>query len=118
VPAEAVHRDAGGGIVVSFADGSQVGGNEFLVASGSSPVIADLALQAAGVEATGSSSSEWMIIYGEPFRELMDGAWQPRFLIRLTASRSGSISSHGGHAPAGGACAGLNCPEKMPSDGC
>lgn len=55
-------------------------------------MIADLALQAAGVEATGSSSSEWMIIYGEPFRELMDGAWQPRFLIRLTASRSGSIS--------------------------
>jgi pyruvate/2-oxoglutarate dehydrogenase complex dihydrolipoamide dehydrogenase (E3) component len=43
---------------VSFADGSQVGGNELLVASGSSPVIADLALQAAGVEATGSSSSE------------------------------------------------------------
>jgi pyruvate/2-oxoglutarate dehydrogenase complex dihydrolipoamide dehydrogenase (E3) component len=42
----------------SVADGSQVGGNELLVASGSSPVIADLALQAAGVEATGSSSSE------------------------------------------------------------
>jgi hypothetical protein len=55
-------------------------------------VIAELALQAAGVEATGSSSSEWMIIYWEPFRELIDGAWQPRFLIRLTGSRSGSIS--------------------------
>jgi hypothetical protein len=40
-PTKAVHRDAGGGIVVSFADGSQVGGNELLVA-------------------------EWMIIYGNP----------------------------------------------------
>jgi hypothetical protein len=49
-----------------------------LVASGSSPVIADLELQAAGVEATGSSSSEWMIIYGESFRELADGDWHPR----------------------------------------
>jgi hypothetical protein len=59
-----------------------------------------------------------MIIYGEPFRELMDGAWQPRFLIRITGSRSGSISQSRWARPGWRACAGLNCPEKIPSDGC
>jgi probable pyridine nucleotide-disulfide oxidoreductase len=83
-PTKAVHRDAGGGIVVSFADGSQVGGNELLVATRSSPVTADLELQAAGVEATGSGFIGVDDHLREPFRELMDGAWHPRFLIRLT----------------------------------
>jgi probable pyridine nucleotide-disulfide oxidoreductase len=45
--ATAVHRESGK-IVMSLADGSQVSGDELLVATGRSPVTADLGLHAAG----------------------------------------------------------------------
>jgi pyruvate/2-oxoglutarate dehydrogenase complex dihydrolipoamide dehydrogenase (E3) component len=50
--ATAAHRESGGKIVMSLADGSQLSGDELLVATGRSPVTADLGLQAAGVEVT------------------------------------------------------------------
>ena len=50
--ATAVHREAGGKIIMNRADGSQLSGDELLVATGRSPVTADLGLRAAGVEVT------------------------------------------------------------------
>jgi pyruvate/2-oxoglutarate dehydrogenase complex dihydrolipoamide dehydrogenase (E3) component len=50
--ATAVRRDGHGGVVVILEDGSQVVGEELLVATGRAPVTADLGLAAAGVEVT------------------------------------------------------------------
>lgn len=54
VRAEAVHREPGhGDLVVTLEDGSQIRGEELLVATGRTPVTADLGLELAGVELTG-----------------------------------------------------------------
>ena len=50
--ASAVHRDGDGKVVVISEDGSQVVGDELLVATGRAPVTAELGLPAAGVEIT------------------------------------------------------------------
>jgi pyruvate/2-oxoglutarate dehydrogenase complex dihydrolipoamide dehydrogenase (E3) component len=51
--AQAVHREANNGdVVVVLEDGSQVGGEELLVATGRAPVTADLGLESAGVDLT------------------------------------------------------------------
>jgi pyruvate/2-oxoglutarate dehydrogenase complex dihydrolipoamide dehydrogenase (E3) component len=51
-PASAVHRNGDGKVVVISEDGSQVVGDDLLVATGRGPVTADLGLPAAGVEIT------------------------------------------------------------------
>jgi probable pyridine nucleotide-disulfide oxidoreductase len=50
--ASAVHRNGDGKVVVISEDGSQVVGDELLVATGRAPVTAELGLPAAGVEIT------------------------------------------------------------------
>jgi pyruvate/2-oxoglutarate dehydrogenase complex dihydrolipoamide dehydrogenase (E3) component len=69
--ATAVHRDPGGEIVVNLADGSQVGGEELLVATGRSPVTADLGLRAAGVEVT----SRGFVRVDDHLRTTADHVW-------------------------------------------
>ena len=57
-----------------------------------------------------------MIIYGEAFRELMDGAW-PQILDQT----DGIAEQFNHQVTAGqsrGACAELKCPSNMSSDGC
>jgi probable pyridine nucleotide-disulfide oxidoreductase len=51
-PASAVHRNGDGKVVVISEDGSQVVGDDLLVATGRGPVTADLGLPTAGVEIT------------------------------------------------------------------
>jgi probable pyridine nucleotide-disulfide oxidoreductase len=58
VRARAVHRDPGGEVVANLTDGSQVSGEDLLVATGRSPLTADLGLQAAGVAVTSRGSSK------------------------------------------------------------
>jgi probable pyridine nucleotide-disulfide oxidoreductase len=69
--ATAVHRESGGTIVLSLADGSQLSGDEFMIATGRSPVTADLGLQAAGVEVT----SRRFIQVDDHLRTTADHVW-------------------------------------------
>jgi pyruvate/2-oxoglutarate dehydrogenase complex dihydrolipoamide dehydrogenase (E3) component len=71
VRARAIHRDPGGEIVVNLADGSQVSGEDLLVATGRSPVTADLGLQAAGVAVT----SRGFIQVDDHLRTTADHIW-------------------------------------------
>jgi pyruvate/2-oxoglutarate dehydrogenase complex dihydrolipoamide dehydrogenase (E3) component len=50
--AQAVRREPGGHVVLSLADGGEVRGQELLVATGRTPVTADLGLELAGVALT------------------------------------------------------------------
>jgi pyruvate/2-oxoglutarate dehydrogenase complex dihydrolipoamide dehydrogenase (E3) component len=71
VRARAIHRDPGGEIVVNLADRSQVSGEDLLVATGRSPVTADLGLQAAGVAVT----SRGFIQVDDHLRTTADHIW-------------------------------------------
>ena len=69
--ATAVYRNAVGEIVANLSDGSQVSGDELLVATGRSPVTADLGLHAAGVEVT----SRGFIKVDDHLRTTADHVW-------------------------------------------
>jgi probable pyridine nucleotide-disulfide oxidoreductase len=69
--AKAVHREARGEAVAILEDGSQVHGQELLVATGRSPVTADLGLQSAGVEVT----SHGFIRVDDHLRTTADHVW-------------------------------------------
>ncbi|HEY6687355.1 MAG TPA: hypothetical protein VI094_14220 [Propionibacteriaceae bacterium] len=103
-----------------FADGSQVGGDELLVASGSSPVIADLAVQAAGVEATGSGFTR----VDDHLRGIVQGADGRRLAPQILDQTNGAAERFNqqvmaGQGPGSRALApGLSARSNMPSDGC